>query len=254
MTINASANHEGTASHHHVTDITQIARRAQIQYAAWVSPGLSELYRLSVVPLPGERPDVDDLVWQVSCALGRSAPKPLRPANILVEFPSFLAGERDATVIRAAVTLLGTPGGQARLCVSTPEESPQLLPLVLVAEADDTTGRCICRLLAQHEFHAMWVRTEIETLECAAEYLPDLVLLGLDFGGAGELAVCSKLRANPRTGMIPVIIPSAGGGDLVAAGEGCTPACLGQPVDDLAARVNRIVADSGLLRGGVTPA
>lgn len=159
MTINASANHEGTASHHHATDITQIARRAQIQYAAWVSPGLSEFYRLFLDPLPGERPDVDDLVWQVSCALGKTAPKPLRPANILVEFPSFLAGERDATVIRATVTLFGTPSGQTRLCLSRPEESPQLLPLVLVVEADETIGRYICHLLARHDFHPMWVRT-----------------------------------------------------------------------------------------------
>jgi CheY-like chemotaxis protein len=197
---------------------------------------------------------VDDLVWQVSCALGKSAPKPLRPANFLVEFPSFLTGERDARVIRAAVTLFGTPRGDTRLCLSRPEESPQLLPLVLVVEADETIGRCVCQLLARHDFHPMQVGTAIETLGCAAEYQPDLIFLGLDFSGAWELGLRSTLRANPRTRMIPVIIPSAAGGDLVATVEGGAPACLKQPVDDLEARVNRILADSGLFRRGVTSA
>ena len=255
MNITSLANQE-TGYHPGVTDLTRLARQLKIPFATCLSAAMSELYKLAVAPLPGERADVDDLIWEISRALGDfTRNRPLQPtagASRLLEFPSFLDGEHDAKVIRARATLSPSPGGH-RLCVSTLEEGClNLLPLVMVAEDDETLGRSVSQLLCQHEYHALWVKTG-EILGFAAGYQPELILLDMGLPDAHCLAAWRELRATPGTKAISVIILSASGDDLVPALAHGAAACLEKPVKDLPAQIERVLIASGFRRGGATP-
>ena len=251
MNNNASTNQERPRSHHRITDITLLARGADLPYAASVSAGLAEMYHLASTPLPGDRADIDDLVWEVSRALNHSEPTQPWPGNAgeayLVEFPSFLDGEHDATMVRVVATLLRGPHGQTRLCISRPDqESPQPVPLILVAEDDGEIGRTICRTLGGYGFHALWVTTGAEALAWAAEYRPELILLDMDLPDIHALSVCSQLRRGPLTKSLPIVIASAWmGGQDEAAKAGAT-GYLEKPQDfsELGDRLRWILATS----------
>ena len=87
-----------------------------------------------------------------------------------------------------------------------------------------------------------------QTLEVLEEELPEVILLDLMMPGIGGLAVCKRIRSNPRTSNIPIIVLTAKAGseskhELMQAGA---VAYLVKPVEtgDLIKRMHEVVSRS----------
>jgi putative two-component system response regulator len=78
--------------------------------------------------------------------------------------------------------------------------------LVLVVE-DDTANRVLVTRLLEQEGHRVIAVTDGDAaLRAVAEHLPDLVLLDLGLPRMDGYEVCRRLRADPRTEALPVIL------------------------------------------------
>ena len=75
--------------------------------------------------------------------------------------------------------------------------------------------------LAKEGYNVVCVETGEDALNAARLKLPDLVLLDLMLPGVDGLEVCRKLKADPKTQEIPVVMLTAKGGeaDIVAGLE-----------------------------------
>jgi two-component system phosphate regulon response regulator PhoB len=75
--------------------------------------------------------------------------------------------------------------------------------------------------LAKEGYKVVCVESGEDALEAARLKLPDLVLLDLMLPGVDGLEVCRKLKADPKTAQIPIVMVTAKGGeaDIVAGLE-----------------------------------
>lgn len=84
---------------------------------------------------------------------------------------------------------------------------------ILVVEDDDNILELITYHLKQAGFQVVQSFTGEEALERAAVKRPDLILLDLMLPNMSGLEVCEKLKGDPATRTIPVVIVSARGAD-----------------------------------------
>jgi CheY-like chemotaxis protein len=82
-----------------------------------------------------------------------------------------------------------------------------------------------------------------EALQRAAEAQPDLILLDADLPGDGALAVCARLRVDPPTKAIPVVVCCAWMGGADAALKGGATMNLEKPLGfgDLPERLHQVL-------------
>lgn len=115
------------------------------------------------------------------------------------------------------------------------------VPLVLVVEDRASIRHLLEIALGQEGMRVVAVATANEALECAAEQVPDLVLVDLLLSGRRGDALISALRALPNGDQIPVIVLSGIEGGLAASRAAGAQDFLAKPFDvyELLARVRR---------------
>jgi len=91
--------------------------------------------------------------------------------------------------------------------------------LVLVVDDEDLTRQMICMFLALDGLETIEAENGIEALEQVAHHRPDVIILDVMMPEMDGITVCKKLRENPDTATIPVLILS-GRSQLGAEAEG----------------------------------
>ncbi len=124
---------------------------------------------------------------------------------------------------------------------------------ILVIEDEPDILELIRYNLAKEGFAVTGADTGEEGLDEARARAPDLILLDLMLPGIDGLEVCRALRADPRTGPIPIVILTARGeeADIVAGLERGADDYVVKPFSPkvLAARVRAVLRRRGAAAG-----
>lgn len=80
--------------------------------------------------------------------------------------------------------------------------------LVCIVEDDDVHANILALMLEPH-YDVMVVRSAAAAIEALAETRPDLLLLDAALPDADALALCRRLKSEPSTEMLPVVIITA---------------------------------------------
>ena len=88
-------------------------------------------------------------------------------------------------------------------------ESKDKLPLILVVDDNQQNLELIQAYLEDLECKTAAARDGIEALEMVAQQKPDLILLDVMMPRRSGFEVCRRLKSNPETGDIPVIMVTA---------------------------------------------
>lgn len=76
---------------------------------------------------------------------------------------------------------------------------------------DNPKNRAICEEIFQDDFGLIHAEDGLAALRLSREHHPDVVLLDVMMPGINGYEVCQRMKADPQTGHIPVIIVSAKG-------------------------------------------
>jgi two-component system phosphate regulon response regulator PhoB len=90
------------------------------------------------------------------------------------------------------------------------------MPFVLVVDDDEPTGDALRRLLGRMGYTAKWASSGDEALSALQSSLPDLIVLDWMMPGMNGLEVLRRLRADPSTQAVPVIVYTAASSPAVA--------------------------------------
>jgi adenylate cyclase len=82
-------------------------------------------------------------------------------------------------------------------------------PIVLVADDRVDNVELVCDLLAMEGYQVLSAYNGQEALDRICESLPDLVILDLDMPRLNGYEVCERLKADPATASIPVLMLTA---------------------------------------------
>ncbi|MCA0452543.1 MAG: GAF domain-containing protein [Chloroflexi bacterium] len=82
-------------------------------------------------------------------------------------------------------------------------------PTILIVDDIPDTVQLLRDWLESHEFNAIGVTSSLEALDIAEEQKPDLILLDIMMPKMDGMETCRRLKANPRTSSIPVVIVTA---------------------------------------------
>lgn len=114
----------------------------------------------------------------------------------------------------------------------------------LIASDDDALTSVEHSALKQLHFEAVMAHDDGEMLHSIREEKPDLVILDAALPGAGALEACRKLRQDPDTADIPIIMVTASGDNTqkVEALETGADDCVTKPlqVDVLVAHIKAV--------------
>jgi PleD family two-component response regulator len=92
-----------------------------------------------------------------------------------------------------------------------PATASDALPLVLIANDQEWTGRAVESILAANGYRVAQAYTATEALNVARATSPDLVILDQQLPDFSGVEVCRQLRSDPRFGpSLPIIITTAG--------------------------------------------
>ena len=83
------------------------------------------------------------------------------------------------------------------------------MPFVLVVDDDEPTGDALRRLLGRMGYTAKWASSGAEALDAVQTGLPDLIVLDWMMPGMNGLEVLRRLRSDPATQAVPVIVYTA---------------------------------------------
>ena len=101
------------------------------------------------------------------------------------------------------------PGVTLSLVVPAPQSITYLgpaAPTVLVVEDDPSNSALLTALLERAGYRAVTASDGPSGLAAAFEIAPDLVLLDVGLPGMDGLEICRRLRADPRTVTLPVVL------------------------------------------------
>lgn len=79
---------------------------------------------------------------------------------------------------------------------------------ILVVDDDEDIRRMLSLLLERENYEVLTASDGVEGLQKAVELRPDLIILDLLMPGMPGLEVCQRVRANPGTTKIPVMVLS----------------------------------------------
>jgi putative two-component system response regulator len=117
--------------------------------------------------------------------------------------------------------------------------------LVLVAEDDAANRALIGRLLERGGYRSISVGDGRDAVRAAVDESPDLVLLDIGLPGMNGLDVCRRLRADPRTVALPIILVTGqtASRDLVAGLDAGADDFVRKPYDEaeLMARIRSVL-------------
>jgi DNA-binding response OmpR family regulator len=80
---------------------------------------------------------------------------------------------------------------------------------ILVAESDTDISQMLMLLLSHEEFEIAIANTGAGALDLVQKEHFDLVILDLDIPDIPAFSLCARLRANPVTEKLPIVISSA---------------------------------------------
>lgn len=117
--------------------------------------------------------------------------------------------------------------------------------LVLVAEDDAANRALLMRLLERAGYRSITVGDGRDAMRAATDERPDLVLLDIGLPGMNGLDVCRRLRADPRTVALPIILVTGhtASRDVVAGLDAGADDFVRKPYDEaeLMARVRSVL-------------
>ena len=117
--------------------------------------------------------------------------------------------------------------------------------LVLVAEDDLANRELLARLLERAGYRSITVADGRDAIRAAMEEDPDLILLDIGLPGMNGLDVCRRLRADPRTVALPIILVTGqtASRDVVAGLDAGADDFVRKPYDqaELMARVRSVL-------------
>ncbi|HXG27161.1 MAG TPA: HD domain-containing phosphohydrolase [Candidatus Binatia bacterium] len=117
--------------------------------------------------------------------------------------------------------------------------------LVLIAEDDAANRALLSRLLERSGYRSIAVADGRDALKAAVDAAPDLVLLDVGLPGLNGLDVCRRLRADPRTVALPIILVTgqAASRDVVAGLDAGADDFVRKPYDEaeLMARIRSVL-------------
>ncbi len=87
--------------------------------------------------------------------------------------------------------------------------SSELLPLVLVVEDEPTQRGLLTRVLQREGYEVLGFADGETGLRAIAEHAPQMVLLDLNLPRIDGFEICRRLRADPLTATLPVIVITA---------------------------------------------
>lgn len=114
-------------------------------------------------------------------------------------------------------------------------DSPVSRPLVLVIEDEATQRSLLTRVLEREGYDTLGIANGEMGLRAIVEYAPQMVLLDLSLPGIDGFEICRRLRSDPLTATLPVIIITAHTSmeDMVAALDAGADDFLTKPVQQL---------------------
>ena len=81
---------------------------------------------------------------------------------------------------------------------------------ILVVDDDPNVQRLLQYTLKQEGYEVVSAVDGAEGFRLWASELPDLILLDVDLPGMNGDEVCRRLKNDPRTQLIPIVVPSVG--------------------------------------------
>ncbi len=114
-----------------------------------------------------------------------------------------------------------------------PPSSPQANFRALIASDDDAVTRIEQSALKQLHFDSVSVHDDGEMLHSIHADRPDLLILDVDLPGAGALEACRRLREDPATAAMPIIMitDSDSRNQRIAALETGVDDCVTKPLE-----------------------
>jgi DNA-binding response OmpR family regulator len=89
-----------------------------------------------------------------------------------------------------------------------------MIAKVLVVDDNRELTDLLCEQLTKHGYQSIRAAEGFAALRLARSERPDLVILDLMLPGLGGLEVCRRLRQDPETAAVPILILSAKGEEL----------------------------------------
>jgi DNA-binding response OmpR family regulator len=80
---------------------------------------------------------------------------------------------------------------------------------ILIVDDIPDTVQLLKDWLESHDYDALGVTSSLKALEVAEEEKPDLILLDIMMPKMDGMETCRRLKANPKTASIPVVIVTA---------------------------------------------
>src|SRR5437870_4058232 len=103
--------------------------------------------------------------------------------------------------------LLRPHPGRGKIDVAGNERRPSMNAHdILVVDDDDNIAHILERWLTSEGHRVRIARDGREALAAIARQLPDLILTDIDMPHLGGYEVCTQIKRDPRTRLIPVII------------------------------------------------
>ena len=225
-------------------DLTAVFRKGGLTQTVSASPAFEAKYRVLAHTVDGT--DHYDIIWGVRCAVTgclptRSLASP-RGKALLLQLPSFQGGacERDVEIV------IEFPCPE-HLALRLPEEFDEwIVPRVLLAEEDEELSRLLDLLLSREGFEITVTWSGAAATSLAQERRFDLLLLDVDLPDIDGFTLCSRLRADPITASLPVVICCAWHGlGALAVRAGAVGYCQ-KPLDltHLPSRLRHLLGDS----------